>query len=156
MKKNIVIGNFHKYSPKMLKKLKPLNKAVLTIGCLKNHTPFMKKIQNKPKNTKEKKLKYFGTLYGAKFYIEESDNETSDAISDYLKQCQKFHFGEGKLINDILSKQKQEIVEGIKNIEYSYTNYPTQMSSKKNYDRGNMAREICSAIIKELTQTKPN
>jgi len=57
----------------------------------------------------------------------------------------------GRIIDD-----QTEIVEGIKNIEYSYTNYPTQMSSRKNYDRGNMAREICSAIIKELTQTKPN
>jgi hypothetical protein len=48
----------------------------------------------------------------------------------------------------------KEVIKEIENIKHSHTNYTTQMSSKKNFDRGNIAKEITEEIIDKLKNSK--
>lgn len=50
-----------------------------------------------------------------------------------------------------LAEQKEEIRKIIEEWEHGYTNYMTQMDNKKNFERGEMAKELKEEIIKKLT-----
>lgn len=51
-----------------------------------------------------------GLLYGKKIYSEKLADDERKAINDFLYGRRKFHFNDDKLIDELLSAQKQEII----------------------------------------------
>jgi len=54
------------------------------------------------------------------------------------------------------SKEKwiKEIIDKVEQWRYLYTNYITQMSTKKNFEKGHMANELADEIINVLIKEK--
>ena len=55
-------------------------------------------------------------------------------------------------IRSLLAKQKAELVKKLEDWLYGKTNYMTQMASKKNFDQGNLAKELASEVINLLKE----
>ncbi len=50
-------------------------------------------------------------------------------------------------LTQALSGYRELLVKEIENVLYSYTNYPTQMESKKSFETGEMAKKVCDDIL---------
>ena len=74
------------------------------------------------------------------FKFETSVGEFKELISQSYKEGQ--------------AAEREKAAKLIKANRYNHDNYKLMMSSRKNYDRGILAREICDNILDDLLQTE--
>ena len=58
-----------------------------------------------------------------------------------------------KFLLKALQSQRKEIIKILDNTEYIYTNYTTQMRSKKDFDKGNLVQEIIKDLKSKIWKT---
>lgn len=54
-------------------------------------------------------------------------------------------------ISEALDTQRKEIIDEVEKWCYTYTDYMTKMSTKKDFEKGNIAKELADTLINILS-----